>query len=52
MKQKQLTLNKDETGYILFGQKEEKDKIRLALKQKPLVCGSFQVQEKQSDKYL
>ena len=52
MKQKRLTLNKDKTAYILLGQKEEQDKIRTALKKSPLICGSFVVQEKQSDKYL
>ena len=36
----------------MFGQKEEQNKIRIALKQKPLISGSFDVQEKQSDKYL
>ena len=52
MKQKRLTLNKDKTAYILFGQQEKQDQIREALKLEPLICGSFEVQEKQFDKYL
>jgi len=36
----------------LFGQQEKQDQIREALKLEPLICGSFEVQEKQFDKYL
>ena len=52
MKMKQLTLNKDKTAYVLFGNTSMQQNIRNELKSEPLMCGTFQVKEKESDKYL
>ena len=50
MKQKQLRLHQDKTSYILFGSEAQKQEIRNKLIKEPLVCGDFQLKEKESDK--
>ena len=52
MKQKQLRLHKDKTTYIIFGSEAKKEEIRRKLNEEPLVCGAFQLKEKEFDKYL
>ena len=52
MKQKQLRLHKEKTSYILFGSEAQKEDIRKKLTKEPLVCGNFQLKEKDKDKYL
>ena len=52
MKQKQLRLHKDKTTYIIFGSEAKKEDMRRKLNEEPLVCGAFQLKEKEPDKYL
>ena len=50
MRSKQLHLNPDKTGYIIFGKKKEVDELRREMV--PIMCGDFVTKEKVSDKWL
>ena len=52
MKSKQLALNPDKTGFILFGKKCEVVKAREEVARSPIMCGNFVTEEKVSDKWL
>ena len=52
MKSKQLCLNPDKTGYIMFGHKREVAAAREEVVVSPIVCGNFITKEKVADKWL
>ena len=52
MRSKQLHLNPDKTGYIIFGKKKEVDELRREIEMVPIMCGDFVTKEKVSDKWL
>ena len=52
MRSKQLRLNPDKTGYIIFGKKKQVEEARREIEMEPIVCGDFVTKEKVSDKWL
>ena len=52
MKSKQLTLNQDKTGYILFGKESSVSRTRKEIEVSPIYCGDFVTKEKVCDKWL
>ena len=52
MNQKQLRFHKDKTTYIIFVSEAKKKEMRRKLSEESLVCGAFELKEKESDKYL
>ena len=52
MRSKQLCLNVDKTGYILFGKKKDVEEARREIKEEPIWCGDFITREKVCDKWL
>ena len=52
MRSKQLCLNVDKTGYILFGKKKDVEEARREIKEEPICCGDFITREKVCDKWL
>ena len=51
-KQRGLELNRDKTVCIVIGSKKQKQKISQELQEAPLMCGQFEMKEKQVDKWL
>ena len=47
-----LQAHKEKTGYIVFGNREYKEKTEKELEVMPLTLGGFQVRRKEYDKYL
>jgi hypothetical protein len=52
MRSKQLRLNPDKTGYIIFGKKKDVDELRKEIEMEPIMCGDIVTKEKVSDKWL
>ena len=52
MDSKQLTLNPDKTGFIMFGKEKVVKGAREEIARSPLRCGNFVTMEKVSDKWL
>ena len=52
MDSKQLTLNQDKTGFILFGKDARVRQARKEIALSPIVCGNFITKEKVADKWL
>ena len=52
MNSKQLTLNQDKTGFILFGRESMVSKVREEIEVSPICCGDFITKEKIADKWL
>ena len=52
MRSKQLRLNQDKTGFIIFGKKKQVEEARKEIKMEPIMCGDFVTKEKVSDKWL
>ena len=52
MKTKQLSLNRDKTVLVVLGKKEQKEQITKELLLNPLMCGSFEMKEVESEKWL
>ena len=52
MDSKQLTLNQDKTGFILFGKDARVRQSRKEIALSPIVCGNFITKEKVADKWL
>ena len=52
MKQRGLSLNEDKSVVMVIGSKKQKEKIANELKDNPLMCGTFETKEKQTEKYL
>ena len=52
MYSKQLTLNQDKTGFILFGKEARTRQARKEIALSPIFCGDFITKEKVADKWL
>ena len=52
MKLVQTTLNKDKSGYILMGSKQQVEEARKRIQDTPIVCGDFEIKELKEDKWL
>ena len=52
MDSKQLTLNPDKTGFLMFGKGKAVKEARDVISRSPLMCGNFATLEKVSDKWL
>ena len=52
MRGKQLRLNPDKTGFIMFGKKKDVEAAREEIARAPITCGDFITHEKVSDKWL
>ena len=52
MNSKQLSLNQDKTGFILFGKESLARRVREEVAVSPIYCGDFITKEKVSDKWL
>ena len=52
LKQRGLALNRDKTICLVFGSKKQKEKASEELKRNPMICGEFEVEEKQYEKWL
>ena len=52
MKQKGLSLNKDKSVCITFGNKKQKLTASKEIEERPLICGNFNTQEKELEKWL
>ena len=52
MRSKQLCLNPDKTGYIIFGRRKSVEVIRQEIEREPIRCGDFITKEKVCDKWL
>ena len=52
MKSKQLCLNKDKTVLVVIGRKDQKEQVTQKLLLNPLMCGSFEMKEVESEKWL
>ena len=50
MRSKQLCLNSDKTGFIIFGKKKEVEEPRREIEKNPVMCGNLITKEKISDK--
>ena len=52
MRSKQLCLNPDKTGYIIFGKRKSVEVVRSEIEKEPIMCGDFITKEKVCDKWL
>ena len=52
MNERGLSLSRDKSVCLIMGSKKQRASASLELKQSPLMCGSFETQEKQQDKWL
>ena len=52
IKERALTLNESKTVCIVIGSKKQKAEVSEELKRNPLLCGGFEMQEKQEDRWL
>ena len=52
IKQRGLALNKDKTIFLVIGTKKQKEVISEQLKTNPMMCGTFEMKEKQYEKWL
>ena len=48
----QLSFHEEKSCYILMGSKTQKEKMRKEIEMKPLRCGSFEIKEKETYKWL
>ena len=48
----QTTLNKDKSGYILMGSKQQVEEARKRIQDNPMVCGDFVMKELMEEKWL
>ena len=48
----QTTLNKDKSGYILMGSKQQVEEARRRMQDNPIVCGNFLTKELKEEKWL
>ena len=48
----QTTLNKDKSGYILMGSKQQVEEARKRMQDNPIVCGNFLAKELKEEKWL
>ena len=52
MRSKQLCLNPDKTGFIMFGKRKGVEEARRLIERNPVMCGNFITKEKIADKWL
>jgi hypothetical protein len=52
MRSKQLCLNVDKTGYIIFGKEKDVEEVRKEIVREPIGCCDFITKEKVCDKWL
>ena len=52
MNQKGLRLNQEKTGFLIYGSKKQIEEVRREVEKRPITCGSFEVTEKEQEKWL
>ena len=52
MKMMQVQQNRDKSGYIMMGPKHLVEEVRKRIKENPVMCGDWQVQEMKQEKWL